>query len=76
MVDLYNGGRRTSSRGVPNARSIPLVAINHSLQQDERYTIACPGTLLQFKWNLIFAEFSLKCAQFLLPSHQWPQLFG
>lgn len=38
IVDLYNGGRTDNSRkGVTNALSIPLVAINHSLPQDERY---------------------------------------
>jgi hypothetical protein len=38
LVDLYNGGRRANSnKGVTNALSIPLVAINHSLHHDERY---------------------------------------
>lgn len=38
IVDLYNGGRSASMRkGVKCALSIPIVAINHSLMQEERY---------------------------------------
>ena len=43
IVDLYNGGRTANSKkGVTNAVSLPLVAINHSLPQDERYTFIFP----------------------------------
>lgn len=36
IVDLYNGGRTASMRkGVTCATSLPIVAINHSLPQDE-----------------------------------------
>ena len=44
IVDLYNGGRSASMRkGVTCAASIPIVAINHSLSQDERYS--CYGQI-------------------------------
>lgn len=37
IVDLYNGGRVASMRkGVTIAESIPILALNHSLQQEER----------------------------------------
>ena len=38
IVELFNGGRTASMRkGVTAAESVPLLAINHSLRQDERY---------------------------------------
>lgn len=37
VVDLYNGGRSANmKKGSVSAKSIPLISLNHPLQQEER----------------------------------------